>query len=242
MSAPVFLADDLTAARIVLAGPEGHHAATVRRLLVGEAVDLVDGRGTRASCRVLAVGAGRLEAEVLSRVVEPPPSLRLVLVQAIAKGDRGELAVELATEVGIDEVVPWAAGRSIATWTGARGEKALDRWRSSVRAAVKQSRRSWLPPVSDATTTVAVCARIRAAAAAYVLHEVGTSPLATAQLPEAGEVLLVIGPEGGIRDEEVAAFEQAGARTVRLGPSVLRTSTAGAVAAAVISARSGRWR
>lgn len=242
MTPPVFLADGLAEDRIVLRGPEGHHAATVRRLLVGEAVDLVDGRGTRASCRVVSVGRDVLEAEVLTRTYESGPSPRLVLVQALAKGDRGELAVELATEVGIDEVLPWAAGRSIVKWEGERGAKALSRWRSTALAAAKQSRRAWLPAVAEPCSTDQVCNRVRAAAASYVLHELAAQPLATVAVPAHGEILLVVGPEGGIRDEEAAALVAAGAVAVRLGSSILRTSTAGAAAAAVVSARTARWR
>ena len=191
---------------------------------------------------MVSVGRDVLEAEVVARSYEPAPSPRLVLVQALAKGDRGELAVELATEVGIDEVLPWAAGRSIVKWEGERGAKALSRWRSSARAATKQSRRAWLPAVAEPCSTEQVCDRIRTAAAGYVLHEQADRPLATVDLPAAGEILLVVGPEGGIRDEEVAALAAAGAVTVRLGRSILRTSTAGAAAAAVISARTARWR
>jgi 16S rRNA (uracil1498-N3)-methyltransferase len=242
MTPPVFVADDLGGDKVVLSGPEGHHAATVRRVKPGEPVDVVDGKGTRVSCTVAAVARDLVQLSVLSRTVEPPPSPRLVLVQAIAKGDRGELAVELATEVGVDEVVPWAAARCIVKWEGERGGKALRRWRSAAREAGKQSRRAWLPEVLEQHTTEQVVHRARAAAAAIVLHESGTVPLAGLTLPTDGDVLLVVGPEGGIRDEEIAALEAVGAQTVRLGSSVLRTSTAGAAAASVVSAMTPRWR
>jgi 16S rRNA (uracil1498-N3)-methyltransferase len=238
---PVFVADDLTGDRVVLDGPEGHHAATVRRLRVGEDVDVVDGRGTRASCTVTKVERDLVELAVVRRVVEAAPEPKLVLVQALAKGDRGELAVELATEVGVDEIVPWSAARCIVKWEGDRGAKALSRWRSTARAAAKQSRRAWLPVVQEQHTTEQVVVRARAATAVLVLHESAAVALAGLELPTAGEVLLVVGPEGGIRDEEVAALEAAGATTVRLGTSVLRTSTAGAAAAAVVSSRTPRW-
>jgi 16S rRNA (uracil1498-N3)-methyltransferase len=239
---PVFLADDLGADRVVLTGPEGHHAATVRRVKVGEAVDVVDGKGTRASCTVVSVGRDVVELSVVRRSTESPASPRLVLVQAIAKGDRGELAVELATEVGIDEVVPWAAARCVVKWDGERGQRALSRWRSTAREAAKQSRRAWHPEVGEQHTTAQVVERIASATTALVLHESASVPLASVGLPDAGEVLLVVGPEGGIRDEELSAFEAAGAVAVRLGASVLRTSTAGAAAASVVSARTPRWR
>jgi 16S rRNA (uracil1498-N3)-methyltransferase len=242
VSNPAFLAADLAADHIVLTGPEGHHAAAVRRVRVGEQVDLVDGRGTRAACTVAKVQRDAVELTVVRRTTEAASSPRLVLVQALAKGDRGELAVELATEVGVDVIVPWAAARCIVTWEGERGAKALARWRSKAREAGKQSRRSWLPEVREQHTTEQVLELVRGAAAALVLHETATRPLAGEALPAAGDVVLVVGPEGGIRDDELEAFEAAGARAVRLGSSVLRTSTAGVAAAAVVSALTPRWR
>lgn len=240
MTAPLFLHDDLSGDLLVLDGPEGRHAATVRRVHLGEAVDLADGRGTRAHCTVTALERDIVHVRVLSREVEPEPSPRLVLVQALAKGDRGERAVELATEVGIDEVIPWQAQRCIVRWEGVRGEKALQRWRSTAREAAKQSRRARLPLVSHWLETAELLARM-AGATTLVLHEQASAPLAGAALPLAGEVLLVVGPEGGITDDELADLVAAGGVAVRLGTSVLRTSTAGVAAAAVVSARTGRW-
>ena len=242
MTAPVFLTEDVSGDRIVLTGPEGHHAAKVRRLRVGEPVDVVDGRGTRASCTVAEVGRDEVTLDVLGRTTEPPSSPRLVLVQALAKGDRGEFAVELATEVGIDEIVPWSAARCVVRWEGERGEKALARWRSTAREAGKQSRRAWLPEVRPLHSTRQLLDLVRAADATLVLHESAADPLATVDLPDEGQVLLLVGPEGGLTDEEIAELTEAGAAVVRLGASVLRTSTAGAAAAAVVSARTARWR
>lgn len=241
MTAAVFVTDDLAGDRVVLTGPEGHHAATVRRVRVGEAVDLVDGRGTRASCTVTRVEHDVVELTVLRRTAEPVPAPRVVLVQALAKGDRGELAVELATEVGVDEVLPWAADRSIVKWEGERGQRALRRWRSTAREAGKQSRRAWLPEVGELHTTAQVAERISASAGGFVLHEESSEPLALVELPTSGDVLLVVGPEGGVTPAELKALVAAGATAVRLGSSVLRTSTAGAAAASVVSARTSRW-
>jgi 16S rRNA (uracil1498-N3)-methyltransferase len=237
VSAPVFLLDDLTGDRLVLSGPEGRHAATVRRLRAGEVVDLVDGRGTRASCLVVSAAGDQVVLDVVARELEPVAEPRLVLVQALAKGERGELAVELATEVGVDEIVPWAAGRCVVRWEGARGEKALERWRSTAREAGKQSRRSRLPVVSPLATTAQVAARLTGVCG-LVLSEEASVPLSQVDLPATGEVVLVVGPEGGMADDELARL---GGTAVRLGPGVLRTSTAGAAAAAVVSARTGRW-
>jgi 16S rRNA (uracil1498-N3)-methyltransferase len=241
VSAPVFVAEDVTPDRIVLTGPEGHHAAKVRRLRVGEAVDVVDGHGTRAACTVAVVGRDEVVLDVQGRTTDPRPGPRLVLVQALAKGDRGELAVELATEVGVDEVVPWSAARCVVRWEGERGEKSLARWRATAREAGKQSRRAWLPEVHPPHATRQLLELVRSATATLVLHEAAALPLAAVDLPVAGRVLLVVGPEGGLTDEELAELAGAGAAVVRLGRSVLRTSTAGAAAAAVVSARTPRW-
>ncbi len=240
MTAALFLCDDVSGDVVVLTGSEGRHAATVRRVQVGEAVDLADGHGTRARCTVVALGHDRVDLRVDERVVEPRPTPWLVVAQGIAKGDRGELAVELATEVGVDEVLPWAAARCVVKWEGPRGERALGRWRSTAREAGKQSRRARHPVVGDPVGLDALLARA-ARATTLVLHEEASEPLASVALPADGEVLLVVGPEGGITPRELEALGGAGATAVRLGASVLRTSTAGAAAAAVVSARTARW-
>lgn len=240
MTAALFLCDDLSADELELTGREGRHAATVRRVKVGEHVDLADGHGTRASCTVVSVGQDVVRLRIDRRVVEPEPQPRLVLVQALAKGDRGELAVELATEVGVDEVLPWQAERCIVKWDGPRGEKALSRWRSTAREAGKQSRRARHPVVAHWASTQELLERV-AATPALLLHETASAPLASVDLPSGGELLLVVGPEGGLTDGEVKALTAAGAVPVRLGSSVVRTSTAGAAAVAVVSARTSRW-
>ncbi len=237
MSVPVFLAHDLSPDRVVLDGPEGRHAAGAKRLRSGEMVDLVDGRGTRAGCEVVDVGRDTVVLRVLRRVTEIVPVPRLVLVQALPKGDRGELAVELATEVGVDEVVPWVAARCVMQWKGDRGDKQLARWRSTAREAAKQSRRAYVPEVTVLHTTRQLVDRL-AGVLVLVLHESAAEPLTSVDLPADGTVAVVVGPEGGLTDDEV---QQLGGRAVRLGPSVLRTSTAGAAAVAVLSARTGRW-
>jgi 16S rRNA (uracil1498-N3)-methyltransferase len=244
VSAPLFLVDKVPdGPAYTLDGPEGHHAATVQRLRAGERLILADGRGGTASAEVTAVGRGAVEVAVRDRRSVPAPDPRLVVVQGIAKGDRGELAVQAMTEVGVDEIIPWAASRSVTQWRGDRGHKARDKWAATAREAAKQARRPWLPTVAGDPdcSTRQVTARLVEAAAAFVLHEEATGRLATAELPPAGDVVLVVGPEGGISDAERDAFTAAGATAVRLGESVLRTSTAGVAALSVLSARLGRW-
>lgn len=204
---------------------------------------LSDGRGGTAAGEVVAVGKGSVDVAVGERGHEPAADPRLVVVQGIAKGDRGELAVQAMTETGVDEIVPWAASRSVAQWRGDRGFKARDKWAATAREAAKQARRSWLPLVAGEPdcSTKQVAVRLAEASAAFVLHEEATERLATAALPDSGEVVLVVGPEGGISDAEVTAFRDAGAVPVRLGSAVLRTSTAGVAALSVLSARLNRW-
>jgi 16S rRNA (uracil1498-N3)-methyltransferase len=228
--------------RAVLDGAEGRHAVSVRRLRVGEALVLTDGQGRGAAGVVAAVdGRDRLEVEVAEVRAEPAPTPHLTVVQALPKGDRGELAVETMTETGVDAIVPWAAARCVTQWKAERGQKALARWRSTAREAAKQSRRLRFPEVTDLMTTRQLGELLAGADLAAVLHEEGSLPLATAELPTAGRIVLVVGPEGGVSPEESAAFAAAGAEPYRLGPSVLRTSTAGTAAAAVLLARTGRW-
>lgn len=243
MSAPVFLAEtaQLDHERITLTGPEGRHAATVRRLRPGERVDLTDGRGRYALCTVVAAGRDTLDLDVTERRDVPEPRPYLTVVQALAKGERGELAVETMTEVGVDAIVPWEAAHCVARWRGDRAAKGLARWRTTAREAAKQARRAWFPEVGDLAATGDVARRLAAADLAVVLHEDAVEALSALDVPKSGEIVAVVGPEGGLTDAEVAAFAEAGARSVRLGPTVLRTSTAGAAAAAVLQARCGRW-
>ena len=249
MTAPVFLADgaDLAPDLIVLTGAEGRHAATVRRIRPGERADVTDGQGLLAECVVTAAGAGQVELRVQARREVPVPDPLITVVQAIPKGERAELAVETMTEVGVDVIVPWAAA----------GDPA------------KQARRARVPEVTGLASSADVVARISAAGFAIVLEpdaSVALSQLALAlarpsgsrpsgsqpgvpgpeklsppPLPASGDIVLIVGPEGGISPGELTAFTDAGATPARLGESVLRTSTAGAVAAAVLMTATGRW-
>ena len=243
MSLPVFLSDAVAGASVgasvVLDGDEGRHAATVMRLRAGERLVLTDGAGTSATCTVTAVGKGSLTAQVdaIEHVERRLP--RVTVVQAIPKGDRGELAVEMLTEVDVDRIVPWAASRSVAVWRGERAERSLAKWRAAARAATKQSRRVWLPEVTEMAGTDEVAGMLAAADLAVVLHEDAQIPLAALPVTDVESIVLVVGPEGGLSDEELERF--AGAEVARIGTSVLRTSTAGVVAVAVLLSRTSRW-
>lgn len=247
MTPPVFvlldLADATVGATLRLSGDEGRHAISVRRIEPGEAMSLVDGRGRRVIGRAASiVDRQTVDVDVEAVVDDPEPALLVTVVQALAKGDRGELAVEQLTEIGVDQIVPWDAAHSVVQWRGDRAAKSARRWSNAASAAAKQARRSRFPVMSSLASTEEVCARIRAATLAVVLHESADQPIGAIAVPSRGEVLAVVGPEGGISDDELSAFHGAGARVVRLGPTVLRTSSAGLAAVAVLLAASARWR
>lgn len=246
MTAPLFFADDGALAlaevdgELVLGGAEARHAAVVRRIGAGEVVQLADGSGRVAECRVVAAAPDALTVTVLAVHETESPAVRFVLMQALAKGDRDDQAIEAATELGVDAVVPWQAERSIVQWRGERGAKAHRKWAALLRAAAKQSRRPTVPDLEEVVSSRMAVDRLAAATTALVLHEDATVRLADVDLPDDGEVLVVVGPEGGITPGEVAAFEAAGGIPVRLGPTVLRASSAGPAALAVLAVRC-RW-
>lgn len=240
---------------LALTGPEARHAVSVKRLRVGERVDLVDGDGLRLVCEVVAAGGEtgrgqRLAVRVVGRETEAAPPLFLTLVQALAKGGRDEQAVETATEVGVDLVVPWQAERCVSVWKGLRAAKGCERWRATAQEAAKQARRAWVPRVEDVRTTRALTSWIRGTVAdggvVLLLHEEASAPVGGIELPQPTAdrrpvVAVLVGPEGGIGEEETAVLRDAGATPVRLGPHVMRTASAGPVALAVLAQRAGLW-
>lgn len=241
MTPPVFFAAGAgdpveLGATVELEGDEGRHAADVRRLRVGERLVLTDGMGNALECDITSVRRGALSVVVLARKAQPCPSPAFVAVQALAKGGRDEAAVGAMTEVGVDEIVGWSAERSIARWT----DRTQSKWESTIRTAAKQARRVWWPTVTGPASTADVAGLLGGADLAVVLHESAPESLASLAVPAAGRVAVVIGPEGGISDAELAAFMAAGACVVGLGTSVLRSSTAGVAALSVLSAAS-RW-
>ena len=213
----------------------------MRRLAPGERADITDGAGTVAECVVAAARPGELELTVLTRRTVPRPQPQVTVLQAIPKGDRGELAVELLTEVGADIIVPWAAERSVAVWRGDRAARSRARWSSAAEEAAKQSRRAWFPEVTEQADLAAATRRIAGASLAIVLDPDAAEPVTAMRLPSAGEIVLVVGPEGGISPAEADAFRKAGAVPARLGPTVLRASTAGVVAAGILLSQTTRW-
>ena len=240
---PVFLCEpgQLGDGVVRLAGAEGRHAATVRRLAAGERVDVTDGAGMVAECVVVTARPGELELAVRSRRRDLRPQPAVVAVQALPKGDRGQLAVELMTEAGLDVIVPWQAQRCVTRWREDKAERGVARWRATAREAAKQARRSWLPEVTGLAGTDEVLRRASGAALALLLDPGAPAALSAVPLPASGEIVVIIGPEGGVTPAEAAAFTRAGAVPAHLGPTVLRASSAGVAAAAVLLSRCGRW-
>jgi len=242
--AHAYLVDDLAAtepgATVVVTGQEARHAVTVSRVRLGEALRVGDGRGLVVDGEVVEAAPDRLVLRVDRVRTEPVPERRLVLVQALAKGDRDELAVQAATELGVDEVVPWAAARSVSRWQGPKVEKGLSRWRAIVREATKQAVRAHVPTVSPVAGVRDLAART-SGSLVLVLEPSADRALSSVELGATGDVVVVVGPEGGIAPHELDALREAGAVPVRLGDSVLRTSTAGPAALAVLAVGLGRW-
>lgn len=255
MAATVFYLDELPAQGQValLDGPEGRHAATVRRFAAGDRLLLADTRGGVAECTVLRAGKDFLELTVDARADVPAPSPAVTVVQGLPKSERSELAVDLATEAGADRIVPWQAARCVSKWrSGGAGksgmdksDKALAKWRATARSAAKQARRAQVPPVDELHTTAMLVQRVRAAVEAgtlvLILHESATGTLPRAEVAAAAELMLIVGPEGGVDEAEIEALTAAGARAVLLGPEVLRTSAAAAVALGAIGVLTSRW-
>lgn len=249
MSAPVFIcsnaADAVVGSVVAVTGVEARHAVTVQRRQLGEVVDLVDGAGARGRGPIVEIGDARMAVEV--RAVSRDRRSDVVLVQALAKGGRDEQAIEAATELGIARVVPWAADRAIVQWRGPKADKARERWRSLVVAATKQSRRAFVPEVAPLATTKQLAGLVRAATAdgarVLVLHEVAATPMVDLDWGQTGPnaVWVIVGPEGGISERELAELTEAGAEPVLLGPHVLRASSAGPAAIAALAVLRGSW-
>lgn len=241
----LYLREDLgettVGALIELGGAEAKHAVTVNRSRVGDGIRIGNGRGLVATGIIESIEPGAVAVRVTDVEERAEPAPRLVLVQALAKGDRDELAIQAATELGVSAIIPWAASRSVSRWEGAKKEKGRARWETIVREASKQSIRSFVPPVLPIASTADL--KVLAATSRVVLLD----PTATDRLSDlpadadGSDLLLVVGPEGGISDSELDGLTAAGAVRVRLGDTVLRTSSAGPAALAVLNVSLGRW-
>lgn len=245
MAAALFYAPVVPAAggTVAVEGDEGFHAATVRRIRPGESLAISDGAGTVADCLVESADKRGLMVRVRTRTTVPRPRPLVTVVQAIPKSERSELAIELATEAGADDFLAWQAERCVARWDGDRAAKGLRRWRAVARSAARQSRRAWIPGVEGPVSTGELCSwpARHQGALVLVLHDSADRPLAEVPAAQAESIALVVGPEGGLSDGELEALSASGAVPVRLGPTILRTSSAAAVALGALGVLTPRW-
>lgn len=244
MTDPVFLtelpSDPAPGDVLPLAGEEGHHAAVVRRIRTGEIVVLADGEGRGVRGEVVEVTKKGLSVRVDEVLSAPEPPVHWVLAQALAKGGHDEQAIDMVTQAGVTEVVPWQSDRAIVRWSGDKAAKGAEKWRRTVREAAKQSRRLRVPRVDDVVDTAELALLVAEADAAYVLHESAEQWLAEVGVPGKGRVLLVVGPEGGIAPSELEVLVAAGATPVLVSDAVLRASSAGIVGLAQAQVLAGR--
>ena len=244
MTAPYFLVatEAVDSDTLVVGGAEGRHAVTVKRMQPGEAVIVGDGAGRVGHGVVLSVaGKDELIVSITSRSTVARSEPQVMVIQALPKGDRGETAVETMTEVGVDVIVPWAASRCITSWKGERAQRSLAKWRTTARESAKQSRRAYLPELAPLASTTEVAQLVSSAGIALVLHESGHLPIGSIDIPRAGTIVIVVGPEGGVTEAELAELTSAGGLATVMGPAVMRTSTAGTVAAGIVLAGTDRW-
>ena len=224
-----------------LTGPEAKHAVSVRRMRVGEPIQLTDGAGLRIRGLVDSIVGNTLHVRVGSVEQDPAPQIQLTLIQALAKGDRDELAIQAATELGVIKVLPWEADRSVSRWIGLKEAKGVERWQSIVTEAAKQSLGTWHPTVGAPVKGIKVAELVASFDQVLVLDPTAANGIGVQNFPKTGKIALVVGPEGGISEAELEALEQAGAKRVNLGAPILRTSTAGIAAISGILALTGQW-
>ncbi len=249
MSLPVFFASEAAQAvagqRLVLGEEVAGHAVRVRRLGPGDELELVDGAGSRVRATIADASATAVSVDVTSATRSSPPTPRLVLVQALAKGDRDLQAIEQATEIGVDEVVPWSAERSIADWPEKKRHKMAAKWENLLRAASLQARRSRFPHLHELARGTRLASTLGAADLVFVLHETAelrlSQALAEPRATAVERIVLVVGPEGGVSDAELAALTAAGATPVLLGRTILRSSSAGPAGLVMAQCALDRW-
>lgn len=245
MVEPLFFAaigkDTVVGSTFVLGGPEAKHAVEVRRMLPGEAIAISDGFGLKIRGIVSKVSKDTLDVSVQSIDTVPAPAVQLHLVQALAKGDRDELAIQACTELGVSGVIPWQADRSISIWKDDKKIKGRTRWQTIVSEAAKQSLRAKVPAVEEVQNSHELVAKLSAFDSVLVLDPQAKTSISQISIPSSGSVAILVGPEGGISESELEAFSLAGFTSVRLGAGVLRTSTAGMAAVSYLQAKLGDW-
>ena len=254
MTLPVFLTQTPLAGATgaITVGPEvAGHAVRVRRMGAGEELELIDGTGVRLRGTIQEGTSESVTLSVTEVTEEPQQRPRLVLVQALAKNDRDIQAIEAATEVGVDAVIPWAAQRSIAGWPAKKAHKMAAKWSNVLTAATLQARRARVPELGELIRGTAVTQLVTPTSRVIVLDETESTGLTEAvndlgqgntEQGNTDQIVVIVGPEGGITPAEINALVSAGARTAVLGPTILRASTAGPVALAIVQTLLGRWK
>ena len=245
MVEPLFISpipsDTKTGSKIRIAGAEAKHAMSVRRLQVGEAIAVSDGQGNKARGKVSQLSKDFLELDVESLEKLERPTPKLVLVQALAKGDRDEMAVQACTELGIQTVIPWQSERSVSIWKPEKQDKHRVRWQTIATEAAKQSLRPFIPVVEQVLGTRELAERLKQFDLTLVLDPTSTTPLTGISVAGHQSIAIVVGPEGGISPEELEVFRSAGLSLVGLGSGILRTSTAGVAVVSYLQATLGNW-
>jgi 16S rRNA (uracil1498-N3)-methyltransferase len=242
---PLFFAaigsDTVVGSSFTLGGPEAKHAVSVRRMSIGEAIAVSDGSGIKIRGRVSKLQKETLELSVESIDEILPPNCQLFLVQALAKGDRDELAIQACTELGVFGVIPWQAERSISIWKAEKRQKGQTRWQAIVTEAAKQSLRALIPKVGEVLDSQELGSALAGFDQVLILDPEATTSITDLTPPATGRVAVVVGPEGGMSEQELESFAKAGFSSVRLGAGVLRTSTAGMAAVSYLQAKLGDW-
>jgi len=242
---PLFISpipsDTKAGSKIKIAGAEAKHAMSVRRLQVGEAISVSDGQGNKARGKVSQLSKDYLELNVESVESVERPKPQIILVQALAKGDRDEMAVQACTELGIQTVIPWQSERSVSIWKPEKQDKHRLRWQTIATEASKQSLRPFIPEVEKVLGTSELVERLKQFDLTLVLDPTSSTPLTSVSLSGHRSIAIVVGPEGGISPQELEQFRSAGLSLVGLGSGILRTSTAGVAVVSYLQATLGNW-
>jgi 16S rRNA (uracil1498-N3)-methyltransferase len=233
----LFFVDDLpttVGSTYQFANEDANHAIRVLRMQAGAEFMLSDGNGAWSQVKAVEVSKRFMQVQVMDSGYQEALPTFITVVQALPKGDRSKEAIELLTESGVDRIVPWSASRSIG--------KGTDKFVITAREASKQSRRFRIPQVLELATTAQICEAIKLSDLAIVFHESASHKLSDQiSSHNVQTLLIIIGPEGGISDEELAAFESAGAKVALMGRPILRSAHAGIAAVSAVSALLRVW-
>ena len=235
----LFFSDQIsTGQRQVLENDEAHHAIKVLRLNTGEVIKISDGVGNWVSGPIVEIAKKELFISITERGEIQAAKPELVLVQAITKSDRNKEMLELAVEAGVDRIIPWQSERSISKWQSDSEQK----WQVGIKQSCKQARQVKLPQLMQVMSTTEVIKSISEGGFGIVFHEEASTKFSDLTIPNSqSSVYLVIGPEGGISEQELLSFQNIGSKVVRLGDTVLRSAHAGFAALSAVQTKLGRW-